>query len=267
MTAPARLFLGLLALCTGATSLAAAPHLPDGSDSADAIAMDGPYASLADYCKASGDDVDRCLAPPTACGATRGVGKLAGAFAEARVLAGCGVALRAAKGWYVVSTAGLPAWASFLHNGDRYLSEIGSIAPSADKAAVLVTGTFIHATTAQKMLWLDKAPEDGWYECEQRLFVCRIGDAGPSCAGPFPLAFTAYCRDGEHPERALRRAEPHDFRFTPELQGTTLTLRAASPRQPREAPLPGWAVVAIDAPRLVDVRRALPPEHVALHFP
>jgi hypothetical protein len=109
---------------------------------------------------------------------------------------------------------------------------------------VLVRGTFVHGTDVSKMPWLDAPPQNSWYECEERLFVCRIGDAGPSCAGPFPVAFTAYCRDREHPTRALRRKEPHDFHFVPELADTTLTMRSPSAKQPREAPLPGWAVIS-----------------------
>jgi hypothetical protein len=254
----------LLALAAYPATLAASPGLPNGSDTVEAIPMTGPFATLDDYCTSVGTEVKTCLTPPTSCGKPKGVGKLASAFTESRVLAGCEVALRAAKGWYVLSTAGLPAWAAFLNNGDRYRSEIGSIAASADRGSVLVTGTFVHATGAEKMLWLDKPLENGWYECEERLFVCRIGDAGPSCAGPFPVAFTAYCRDPEHPERALRKTEPHDFRFAPELKGTTLTMRGG---QSRMAPLPGWAVVAIDAPRLKDAKRELSPERVELRFP
>jgi hypothetical protein len=42
-----------------------------------------------------GETSSNASLPPRECGATKGVGKLAGAFAEARVLAGCEIALRA----------------------------------------------------------------------------------------------------------------------------------------------------------------------------
>lgn len=230
--------------------------------------MAGPFSTLEDYCKSVDLDAERCLAPPTECGTTTGTGKLAGVFTEARVLAGCAVALHASGGWYLLSTDGLPAWAGFLNNGDRYLSEIASIAPSGDRKSVLVRGTFVHGTSGAKMPWLDAPPkDDGWYECEDRLFVCQVGDQGPGCAGPFPVAFTAYCRDREHPERQLHRRDSHDFRFVPQVSGTTLTMRSAAAKQPRRAPLPGWAVVAIDAPRTVGILRDLSPEHVTLRFP
>jgi hypothetical protein len=257
----------LLALAS--TAVEASPRLPNGDDTVDAIPMSGPFPSLEAYCEGEGIDVAQCLAPPTRCGTSKGVGKLAGAFPEARVLAGCEIALRAPAGWYLLSTTGLPGWAAFLNNGDRYASEITSIAPSADRASVLVRGTFVHGTAASKMPWLDNPPQDddGWYECEDRLFVCRIGDGGPSCAGPFPVAFTVYCRDRENPARALHRRESHDFRFVPELKGTTLMMRSPSPKQSRKAVLPGWAVIAIDAPNTLGVTRDLSPERVTLRFP
>lgn len=230
--------------------------------------MAGPFATLDDYCENAGIAPDRCLAPHPACGPTNGTGKLAGAFTEARVVAGCDVALHAPGGWYVLSTDGLPAWAAFLNNGDRYVSEIASITPSSDRKSVLVRGTFVHGTAASKMPWLDAPPkDDGWYECEERLFVCQVGDGGPGCAGPFPVAFTTYCRDREHPERRLHRRDSHDFRFVPQVLGTTLTMGSPSAKQPRKAPLPGWAVIAIDAPRTVGILRDLSPEHVTLRFP
>ncbi|HUJ63117.1 MAG TPA: hypothetical protein VLX92_31685 [Kofleriaceae bacterium] len=249
--------------------LAAAGGLPNGADAVEAQAMAGPFATLDDACTSAGLDHDACsgAAAVRPCGPTTGAGHLTGAFAEARVVPGCDVALRTAKGWYTISTEGLPAWAGFLNNGDRYRSQITSIAKSRDGKAILIDGVFVHGTDAAKMRWLAAPPSDDWYECEERLFVCAIGDAGPSCAGPFPVAYTAYCRDGEHPDRALHRREPHDFRFAPALDGTTLTLRATRRDQPRSAPLPGWAVVAIDAERLEDVTRDLSPERVELSFP
>ena len=89
----------------------------------------------------------------------------------------------------------------------------------------------------------------------------------PELRRPFPVSFTAYCRDAEHPTRKLRRREPHDFRFIPQLTGTTLTLRSPSAKQPRKAPFPGWAVIAIDSPSTLGVLRDLFPEHVTLRFP
>ncbi len=267
---PLRLVALAFAACAAVfpAVLAAAPQLPNGSEVVEAIPMAGPFSTLEDYCKSADLDAEHCLAPPTACGAAKGTGKLAGAFTEARVLAGCDVALRAPGGWYVLSTVGLPAWAAFLHNGDRYMSEIASIAPSGDRKSVLVRGTFVHGTDASKMLWLDAPPrDDGWYECEDRLFVCQVGDGGPGCAGPFPVEFTAYCRDREHPERRLHRRDSHDFRFVPQVSGTTLTMASPTAKQPRRAPLPGWAVISIDAPRTVGILRDLSPEHVALRFP
>jgi len=265
--------LRLVALVLGCTGLfpamlAAAPQLPNGFEIVEAIPMDGPFSTLEDYCKSVDIDAKRCLAPPTECGTTNGTGKLAGPFTEARVLARCNVALRAPGGWYVLSTAGLPAWAAFLNNGDRYVSEIASIAPSADRKSVLVRGTFVHGTAASKMPWLDAPPEyDGWYECEDRLFVCQVGDQGPGCAGPFPVAFIAYCRDRDHPERRLHRRDSHDFRFVPQVSGTTLTMKSPSAKQPRQAPLPGWAVISINAPQTIGILRDLSPEHVTLRFP
>jgi hypothetical protein len=240
-----------------AAPAAASPQLPNGSDSVDALPMAGPFPTIDEACTSAGVD----CAPAPACGAP--AVKLGAGFTEARVLAGCTLALHAAKGWYLLSTDGLPAWAGFLNNGDRYRSELASIAPSADGKTLLVRGTFVHDTNAQKMLWLAKPPADGWFECEDRLFVCKAGD-GPSCAGPFPVTFTAYCRDGDHPEKALKRPEPHDFKFDADVAGTTLTMKGG---KLREAPLPGWAVVAIDAPRMKDVKRPLSPERVELHFP
>ena len=245
----------------------AAPQLPNGADTVEALPMLGPFASLDDYCKSQGEDVQRCLAPAPECGAPKGLGKLAGPFTEARILEHCDVALHAPKGWFVLSTTGLPAWAMFLNNGDRYQSELTSFAPSADHKSILVRGLFVHATSAEKMPWLVKPPTDTWLECEDRLFVCQLGDTKPGCAGPFPVAFTAYCRDAEHPTRALRRAEPHDFRFVPGVMDMTLTMHAASAKQPRKAPLPGWAVLAIDAASTLGTTRDLSPEHVTLKFP
>ena len=71
--------------------------------------------------------------------------------------------------------------------------------------AVLVRGTFVHWTNPDKMPWLAPAKLEEWYECEERLFVCRFGDSGPGCAGPFPVSYTTYCREATRPEHALRR--------------------------------------------------------------
>jgi len=234
--------------------------------------MEGPFPTLEGFCESADIADDRCVVAHPECGTPSGAGNLPRApFLEARVLGTCDVALRAPGGWYIVSTAGLPWWSAFVHNGDRYMSEITSIAPSMDRKSVLVRGTFVHGTSAAKMPWLDAPPTgdawSAWYECEERLFVCQIGDHGPSCAGPFPIAFTAYCRDREHPERRLSLRDSHDFRFVPQVVGASLTLRPPSGKQPRRAPLPGWAVVAMTAPQTLGVLRDLPPEHVTLHFP
>lgn len=258
-----------LAVCCGliATSLGvsrADPELPNGSAVVAALPMDGPYASLAAAC--NGDPDASCASARAArpCAARRIGGNLAGAFAAWRVLPGCEVALRTAKGWYLVSTDGLPAWAGFLGGGDRYASQIEGVTASADGKAALVRGVFVHSTGPEKMPWLAKPKRDGWYECEERLFVCAVGASGPSCAGPFPLVYTTYCRDGNHVEHALHLHDAHDFRFTATLHDHTLTVRG---RSPRIAPLPGWAIVAADAARLAGVTRALSPEHVELRFP
>jgi len=157
--------------------------------------MEGPFPTLEGFCESADIADNRCVVAHPECGTPSGAGNLPRApFLEARVLGTCDVALRAPGGWYIVSTAGLPWWSAFVHNGDRYMSEITSIAPSMDRKSVLVRGTFVHGTSAAKMPWLDAPPTGdawtAWYECEERLFVCQIGDHAPSCAGPFPIAFT-----------------------------------------------------------------------------
>lgn len=251
-----------------ASGLAAAnPHavLPNGATSVHAIPMTGPFTSVDAMCKAD-DAGSACSSAEAAapCGFTGGA--LTGAFSESRVLAGCAVVLHAKAGWYRLSVADLPAWNYFLNNGDRYESQLSSITASKDGKAALVRGVFIHDTNAAKMPWLSNAPHDNWYECEERLFVCAIGDSGPSCAGPFSVSYTTYCRDGEHVEKTLGKRDAHDFRFAASLDGTALTF-AADKSQRRTAPLPGWAVTALDAPNTKDLVRTLSPEHVDLHFP
>ncbi|HEY4244359.1 MAG TPA: hypothetical protein VGM88_31310 [Kofleriaceae bacterium] len=238
----------------------AAPSLPNGSDKVEGLPMSGPFATLEEYCKQDGD-VKRCLEPAASC-AKPTIGRLAAPFTEARVIEGCTIALHAPAGWFVLESGGLPAWAMFLNNGDRYESELSSIA--AEGTSVVVRGTFVHSTNAMKMPWLVTPPDDEWYECEDRMFVCAAGPHGPSCAGPFTVSFHAYCRASGDPRHAMHRADPHDFAFTPHLRGNDLELAGTAPRS---APLPGWAVTALDAPRTVGMTRPLSPAHVTLHFP
>src|SRR5258705_5322473 len=82
------LFVTRCTICTFLIALLPSPlaasPLPNGSDSVDALPMDGPFASLEDYCKQDGGDVKQCMATPKACGAAKGVGRLAGAFLGGR---------------------------------------------------------------------------------------------------------------------------------------------------------------------------------------
>ena len=174
---------GLVALASPAPAAADA-ELPNDRATVDALPMRGPFATLDDVCDAEGQtDHARCLSAATEC-ASPAAGKLAGPFTEFRVLHGCTVALRAAAGWFVLSIEGLPLWAGFLHAGYRYLSDQLGVTTTADRGAVLVRGTFVHWTNPDKMPWLAPAKLEEWYECEERLFVCRFGDSGPGCAGP-----------------------------------------------------------------------------------
>lgn len=256
-----------LAVAAAAAASPAQADPPNGAASVDATPMRGPFPSLEAICKADGaDDADlkSCVDPAKAAPCHFTGSKMAGAFSESRVLRGCEIALHAPSGWYVLASA--PAWTNFLNNGDRYVSELSSIAASKDGKAALVRGVFVHWTAPAKMPWLEHPAFDEWYECEERLFVCAAGAGGPSCAGPFAITYTTYCRNSEHPERALHTAEAHDFHFDVALAGTTLTFKAPA-AQPRTAPLPGWAVVALGAAETKDQRRELSPERVELHFP
>jgi hypothetical protein len=151
---------------------------------------------------------------PTMCGAPRGIGKLAGAFPEARVLAGCEIALRAPAGWYVLSTAGLPGWAAFLNNGDRYASEITSIAPSADRASVLCSRRVRYrrspATSAGRPAW--RSPMAGCTSSARGDLVAARLHLGARriCAGGSRVGGEQARQLAAHRERvAVRRADQH----------------------------------------------------------
>jgi hypothetical protein len=274
-----RSWLFLLAIF-GALPALAQP-VPDGGAPAPsppslaALPMDGPYATLADLCRAerggAGDfDPAVCAAPPRTCGtAGHATARLAPPFIEARVIqwpGACDFVFRTDAGWWV------PAWerqhplARFLHNGERYNSEIDEITSTSD-GVLVVRGTFIHWTYPGKMAWLKHPRYDSWYECEQRVVVCAMGAAGSaSCTPPVATGYTTYCRAEDPPQRALHHPLAGvDYRWAAQITRNEIRLTGAP--HPPDGPLPGWFVVAVDAEQRRDERRSLAPPRLQLHFP
>ncbi len=174
--------------------------------------MDGPYATLADLCRAKEADPAMCTTPPRDCGVA-GLEplQLGPPFLEARVihwgglLARCEFALRTDAGWWQRRYDWVDDWVrSFPHNGGRYISEIDDITSTGD-GALLVRGSYIDWRCGQTAQWLEHPRFDAWYQCEQRVVVCAVGASGaPSCTNPFVAGYTTYCRASEPPHSKLR---------------------------------------------------------------
>ena len=247
------------------------PASADDTAAAESLPMDGPWPTLDDLCRARDFDPAVCSAPPTHCGAAgRQAVRAAPPFREARVIqwtAACDFALRTDAGWWVTSDR-LPALDRFLHNGGRYDSEIDRLSmPDGGDGAFVARGTFVHWTSPEKMAWLKHPPFAEWYECEERVVVCAVGDSGrPSCTAPVATGYTVYCRAAAPPHRALHHPVAGvDFHQAAKITRSELRLTGAPRRA--DGPLPGWYVVAMDAERRRDERRPLAPPRLALHFP
>lgn len=229
--------------------------------------MAGSFATLADLCRAEEADPAVCTAPPRDCGpAGRSTLHPRPPFTEARVIEwrnACDVALRTGAGWWL-RRAG---WAtSFLHNGERYLSEIDDVGSVAD-GALVVRGSFIHWTCGDKMAWLPHPRFDEWYECEERVVVCAVGSSGaPRCTAPVPVGYTTYCRDATPPHANLA-APLAGVDFHSAVRVTRHEIVSSGGSRPVDGPLPGWSVVAADAGRRRHERHALPPPRLRLRFP
>jgi hypothetical protein len=258
------LFFGGPALADSSSGVGA---LATPLDVLEAVPMDGPYASLADLCRAEKVEPAVCEATPRDCGpAGQKAPQLKPPFIEARVIQwrnACEFVLRTDAGWWQRPPDRSPA---FLHNGERYMSELDHIDSTVD-GALVIRASFVHWTCPDKMAWLKHPRFDEWYECEQRVLVCAVGTSNtPSCTAPVASGYTTYCRASEPPYSRLRYPVAGvDFQWA--TQVTRKEMRLTGTSRPVDGPLPGWYVVAADAKRRRDERRALPPPRLKLHFP
>jgi hypothetical protein len=176
-----------------------------------ATPMDGPYATLADLCRAREADPAMCTTPPRDCGAA-GLEPLhlGPPFIEARVihwgglLARCELLLRTDAGWWQRRYDWEHDWVtSFPHNRGRYISEIDDIT-STPEGALVVHGSHIDWRSGDSA-GIEHPRFEEWYQCEQRVVVCAVGTSGaPSCTKLFKAGYTTYCRASEPPYRKLR---------------------------------------------------------------
>ena len=273
-----KLLILLVACCLVAAALPSRADKPlqpdkapaDGAAVVTAAKLEGPYPSIDALCHDAVDDrqYEQCRGAERSCSAHGFHSAVAPPFRKARLLqfeGECHLALRTDAGWWLAPGREEPL-GRFLNNGERYLSEIDDISPIVD-GALVIRGTFINWNNPEKMPWLQHPAYDEWYECEQRVMICGVGDSqAVSCTPAIRTGYTTYCRDSEHPRKALgHRVSEADFELVPRATKTELRFETKGP-QPTSRPPTGFETTALDAKERRHDRVPLPPRSIVLHF-